>query len=114
MELEADYRCRRVGGHGQLLGANGEDGEQVAVRVVTLWRAGAAVAGHTVIGAHLERSRRQLSRPWIARVEDKLAYANGDVDDDPVPEAATRRSVGIKAGQREALRSVGRSRPCQV
>src|SRR5712691_1885077 len=103
MELEADYCCRRVGGHGQLLGANGENGEQVAVRVVTLWRAGAAVAGHTVVGAHLERSRRQLSRSWIARVEYKLAYANGDVDDDPVPEAATRRSVGIKAGQSFAL-----------
>ena len=65
---------------------HGEDGEQIAVRMVALGWTRPAVAGHAEIGACLQRARRQLAARTAGAL-GKLAHIGWDVHYQPVPEA---------------------------
>src|SRR5436305_3753013 len=53
MELKADHGSRGFGVDGQLLDANGEHGEYVAVRMVALRRARPSIAGRSQVRSRL-------------------------------------------------------------
>jgi hypothetical protein len=90
---------------------HGEDRELIVVWRIALGRTRTPVAGDAEIGAALYRPLRRGWALRIARVLGKACNVRRDVEDDPMPEAAARRRVGIVDRERKALRARGRSRP---
>src|SRR5207237_7253660 len=84
VELKADDGRRGVSVDGELLGADGEDCEKVAMRMVALRRAGATVLALAGVVADHDRARGQ--RPaGGARTRGQLGHVGRDVGDDPMP-----------------------------
>src|SRR4029077_6323116 len=71
IQLKANDWSRRVSLHRQSIDADGIHREEIAVRVIPRWWAGAAVAGGAEIGARLQRTYRQFWCVGIAGVERK-------------------------------------------
>src|SRR5208282_4081151 len=92
---------------------HGEDCELIMVWRIAFGRTRAAVAGDTEIGAALHRALRRAGALRIACALGKARYVRRDIEDDPVPETASRWRVGIVNRERKALRVLRRSRPGQ-
>src|ERR1700689_34726 len=107
MKLKSDEGGAVVFVAVELWRVHGEDREVIMVRRVALGRAGAAVAGNAKISAALHRALRR------GRALGKAGYVWRDVEDDPVPETAAGRRVGIVNRERKALRALWRPGPRQ-
>src|SRR5579863_5657373 len=90
---------------------HGEYREVIVVRRVALGRAGAAIAGNAKVGAALHRALGRLGTFQIAGVLRQAGHVRRDVENDPVPETAAGRRVGIVDREREALGAARRCRP---
>src|SRR5262249_4410797 len=114
IELKANDCGRRVSLHRQTVDTDGKHREEIAMWVIAWRRAGPAIAGCAEIRARLQGACGQFWRVGIAGIEGKRARAGWDVDDEPVPEPAAGRRVGIKTGQGEALGTGWRPRPSEL
>ena len=113
MQVEADHRRRRVLVGVELVDVDRIDREDVVVGLVALGRTRAAVAGNSGIRPALDRALRRGVALRIAGALGERSRIGGDVEDDPVPESAAGRRIGIVDIQGEALRVLRSARPSQ-
>ena len=113
MQVEPDHRARAVRIHVEPLGLDGEDREQIAVRMVSRGRTGPAVARRPEVGACLQRAGRQVAAA-ASRTHRELRNIAGNVHHEPVPEARASGRVRIVERDGKAPGSRRRPRPPQM
>jgi len=89
-------------------------GEDVAMDVRALRRTRPAIARLAEIGTHFERACRHLTGRRVTGTEVERGNRRWDVDDDPMPEAAAGRGIGIEAGHGETLGAFRHAAPGQL
>src|SRR5438477_5069599 len=97
-----------------LLGVEGEGGEDVAVLAGALWRGGADVALRPGVVRELKGALRQSRAGLVAGARGQLGDVAGNVHQGPVPKAEDRRRLGVNHGDDEALRPRGKAAPGQL
>src|SRR4051794_21690738 len=102
MQLEANYGRRGIRGDAEFA-LDRVDREEIAVRMVAFRGTRAAVSRRAEIRSGLQGSRGELAAFRIARVERQFLHGSWNIHDNPVPESAAGRRVGIIAGHGETL-----------
>src|SRR5438874_7520912 len=97
-----------------LLGVEGEGGEDVAVLPSALGRGGADVALRPGVVREVKRAWRQTRARLVAGAGGQLGDVGGNVHHGPVPEAEDRGRFGVNHGDDEALRPRGKAAPGQL
>jgi hypothetical protein len=86
----------------------------VPVRHVTGRRRGPAVGLLAVVVPDVERPRGKVAVARRAGAARQLGRPDAQTDDEPVPEAARGRGVGVEDRDHEALGALGEPRPGEL
>src|SRR5438876_7359579 len=97
-----------------LLGVEGEGGEDVAVLPGALWRGGADVALRPGVVRELKGALRQSRAGLVAGARRQLGDVAGNVHHGPVPKAEDRGRFGVNHGDDEALRPCRETAPGEL
>src|SRR5439155_664399 len=111
VEHESDHGSARIFVGVDLVHLERIDGEDVAMRLVTLRRTRAAVAGLAEIVLGLHRPLRCLAARRIADAGGQRRHIGRNVEHDPMPPPAAGWRIGVVHGHREALGSCRRILP---